>query len=203
MSAPSAPQNDATNMLRKYDISPKYLNLLYKMKGFKVVLICDDSTSMREVLNGGHTKWDELRRAVEIVVDMTQALQIECDVLFLNREGLRNIQSFSQLEPTFAVPPYGNTPLNECFNMALNFNRAELTERKLNVIIFTDGCPTSNNLSQSEAISEFKNSLKYRKPIDKIFVTICACTDDDYALEYLNNWDRKIKYLESLIILKN
>jgi len=193
---PSAPQNDAMNVLRKYDISSKYLNLLYKMKGFKMVLICDDSTSMREILNGGQTKWDELKRAVEIVVDMTQALQIECDVLFLNREGLRNIQSFSQLGPIFAVPPYGNTPLNESFNMAISFNKGEFTERKLNVIIFTDGCPTSNSLTQSQAINEFKNTLKNRQPIEKIFVTICACTDDDYALEYLNNWDRKIKYLD-------
>lgn len=195
MAAPSAPQNDAFNVLNKYDISPKYLNLLNRVKGFKIVLICDDSTSMRETLKGGHTKWDELKNAVFIVVDITQALRVECDVLFLNREGIRNIQSTEQLIPVFAIPPSGLTPLTQSFEMALNFNKNELRERNLNVIIFTDGCPTSGNLSDSQAVSEFKNSLKHRNPIDKIFVTICSCTDDEYALEYLNDWDRKIKYI--------
>lgn len=51
-------------------------------------------------------------------------------------------------------------------------------------------------MSQKEAIKEFKNVLKYREPIDRIFITIVACTDDEFSLSYLNDWDRKIKNLD-------
>ena len=80
--------------------------------------------------------------------------------------------------------------------MALDNNKNELTERKLLILIFTDGSPTSANFDPKMAIIEFKQCLQNRSPIDKIFVTIVACTDDDYALEYLNNWDRQIKNLD-------
>lgn len=199
MSAPSAPplnENDVHAILRRYDINGKYYQLLSNLKGYKLVLICDDSTSMRETLQQGQSKWIELKNACQIVVDIATCLQIECDVLFLNREGIRNIQHSSQLAPLFADPPSGCTPLTRCFEMALNFNRNETIERKLNVIIFTDGQPTSDNLNTKDAIKEFKNSLKNRQPINRIFVTICACTDDEYSLEYLNNWDRTIKNLD-------
>jgi hypothetical protein len=35
-----------------------------------------------------------------------------------------------------------------------------------------------------------------RHPIDRIFVTIVACTDEDHSIEYLNKWDRMIKHLD-------
>jgi hypothetical protein len=195
-SAPSSGENDVQAILRRYDINGKYYQLLNNLKGYKLVLICDDSTSMRESLQQGHTKWIELKNACQIVVDIATCLQIECDILFLNREGIRNIQHSSQLVPLFANLPSGSTPLTRCFEMALNFNRNETLERKLNVIIFTDGQPTSDNLNTKDSIKEFKNSLKNRQPMNRIFVTICACTDDEYSLEYLNDWDRKIPNLD-------
>jgi hypothetical protein len=196
-SAPEAPiYNKFDEVLRRYDITGEFASNLKKLEKFKVILICDDSTSMRETLTKGQTKWDELRNAVRIVIDVTNSLDIECDLYFLNKPGLRNIKYFGQLENEFNVPPYGSTPLNACFDLALKSNLNELTERNLLIVIFTDGCPTSANLSQKDAIKEFKQTLKNRQPIDKIFVSIVACTDDDYSLNYLNDWDLKIKNLD-------
>lgn len=187
---------DPNEILRKYDITGVYAQHLNRLKGFKLVLICDDSTSMRETLTKGQTKWDELRQSISIVLDIATAFDIECDVLFLNRAGLRNVKFMNQLNEQFSSPPYGNTPLTKSFNLAIENNRQELTERKLLIIIFTDGQPTSQNLVPEDAIKEFKNSLKHRSPIDRIFVSIVACTDDEYALNYLNNWDNKIRNLD-------
>jgi len=191
----SAPATEGS-ILNKYDITGIYAQNLNKLKGFKIVLVLDDSTSMRETLNQGQTKWDELRNACLIVLDIAATYKVECDVLFLNRPGIRNIQHASQLSEQFTSPPYGNTPLSQCVRMALENNRAELTERKLLLLIFTDGCPTSDRLSQKDAIKEFRDVLKHRKPIDKTFVTIIACTDDEYALKYMNKWDVQIPNLD-------
>jgi hypothetical protein len=169
---------------------------LNKLAGFKIVCICDDSTSIRERLGNGKTRWDELKQSIEIVLDIGSAYNVDCDVLFLNRPGFRNVKHISQLSDQFMSPPTGLTPLAASFQMAIENNRNELVERKLLIIIFTDGSPTSNNSNPQMAINEFKHSLQNRNPIDKIFITIVACTDDEYALEYLNNWDKSIKNLD-------
>ena len=75
-------------------------------------------------------------------------------------------------------------------------NRDLLNKRNLLVFIFTDGSPTSPKNSTIDPIGLFKHALKYRQPINRIFVTIIACTDDDYALQFLNYWDKKIKNLD-------
>jgi hypothetical protein len=191
-----APIQQETNILARYDITGIYAQHLNKLAGFKIVCICDDSTSMRERLGNGKTRWDELKQSIEIVLDIGSAYNVDCDVLFLNRPGFRNVKHISQLSDQFMSPPTGLTPLAASFQMAIENNRNELVERKLLIIIFTDGSPTSNNSNPQMAINEFKHSLQNRNPIDKIFITIVACTDDEYALEYLNNWDKSIKNLD-------
>jgi hypothetical protein len=189
-------QTDKANILNKYGINGIFAREMNKLSEFKLVMICDDSTSMREVLNKGKTKWDELRDIVETVLDIANVFEVECDVLFLNRPGIHNCKYFEQLKEKFVAPPYGSTPLKKCFDLALKMNGLELKERKLLVIIFTDGCPTSDILTEADAIKEFENTLKKRNPIKRIFVTITACTDDEHALAYLNNWDKSIKNLD-------
>ena len=190
------PQYNSQSVLEKYDITGIFAQKLNQLQGFKMVCICDDSTSMKDVLNKGQTKWDELKQSIDIVLEIGTAYNVDCDVLFLNRPGFRNVKHISQLNEQFMLPPTGLTPLAASFQMAIENNRNELTERKLLVIIFTDGSPTSNNSNPQMAINEFKHSLQNRSPIDRIFVTIVACTDDEYALEYLNDWDKNIKNLD-------
>ena len=151
---------DKEEILKKYDISGHYKHDLNKLHEFKLVLICDDSTSMKEKLLNGKTKWDELKFACEIVIDIAQAYELDCDVLFLNRAGELNVKSFENLNRSFEVPPYGNTPLTECFRLALSNNLHLLNSKKLLTIIFTDGCPTSDLIKTNEdAIDEFHQVL--------------------------------------------
>ena len=189
------PQYNSQSVLERYDITGIFAQKLNQLQGFKMVCICDDSTSMKDVLNKGQTKWDELKQSIEIVLEIGTAYNVDCDVLFLNRPGFRNVKHISQLNEQFSLPPQGSTPLTKSFNLALDNNRNELNERKLLILIFTDGSPTSNE-NTKDPIREFKHALKYRQPINRIFVTIIACTDDDYALKYLNDWDNKIKNLD-------
>ncbi len=103
----TAPPDESQEILRKYDITGIYAQNLNKLRGFKLVLICDDSTSMRESLDKGQTRWDELKHSVNVVLEIASAFKVECDVLFLNRMGLRNVKNIRQLDEQFANEPYG------------------------------------------------------------------------------------------------
>lgn len=90
-------------------------------------------------------------------------------------------------------PPNGYTPLPRVLNTLLSENKqSNLNERKLLVIIATDGEPTDD--SGQSAIREFKLSLKSRSPI--VYTTIVVCTDDEESVNYLNRWDRKLPRLD-------
>ena len=81
------------NIIQKYDITGIFAQKLNLLRGFKMICICDDSTSMREILNKGQTKWDELKQSIEIVLDIGSAYNVDCDVLFLNRKNIFNVKN--------------------------------------------------------------------------------------------------------------
>jgi hypothetical protein len=187
------PPYNSLSICEKYDITGIFARKLNQLQGFKMVCICDDSSSMSQALIKGRTKWDELKESIKIVLEIGAAYKVECDVMFLNQPGAKNVKSIFQLEEQFAKPPNGVTPL---LGDSIENNRHELNERKLLVIIFTDGWPTLQHGSSKCPIRDFKKTLKDRNPMNRIFVTIVACTDDEYSLEYLNNWDNIIPNLD-------
>ncbi|CAF4591406.1 unnamed protein product, partial [Didymodactylos carnosus] len=142
------------------------------------------------------TRWDELKQTVSIVVDICNVLDPDgVDIYFLNREPQFHVKSSSELIPTFAVPPAGGTPLARCLRQVLQAKRAEIQERKLLILIATDGIPTDD--SGRNDIRSLEQVLKHeRNPIDRILVTFIACTDDDESIDYLNKWDENIPKLD-------
>ncbi len=59
----------------------------------------------------------------------------------------------------------------------LHEKRQQIQERKLLLLIATDGVPTDDDGHQR--IEEFRHALKHeRNPIDRIPVTIIACTGE-------------------------
>ncbi|CAF3539421.1 unnamed protein product [Rotaria sp. Silwood1] len=119
--------------------------------------------------------WDELKQTVSIVVDIASVFDPNgVDIYFLNRDPIFNVRNSSELIPIFAVPP---------------------EERNLLILIATDGVPTNDDGYQD--ILTFKKVLQdERKPINRIPVTIIACTDDDQSMDYLDDWDKEIPNLD-------
>ena len=201
--------NPNTNMRQiadKYQISEETLDKLKVLQDFSIIYIFDDSGSMNTPLEdsplnirGSETKvrrWDELQFYSNISIEVLSLFNSTgCDVYFLNRGIVRNVRNSSDLILYFQNPPKGHTPLRYTFNAVLKDYYETAKERKLLVIIITDGEPTDENGIQSE-IKEFKKCLKYRKFIDNIYVTIVACTDDDNSISYLDEWDNEIKNLD-------
>jgi hypothetical protein len=131
--------DEEVRVLDKYQIAELFAKELKKLKEFKLVLICDDSISMGETLESGHSKWDSLKQTLEVVLDIANAFKVECDVSFINRPGLANCKHFYQLKMHLMNSPSGENHLTNLVQTCILTNRIELYRKKLLIIIFTDG----------------------------------------------------------------
>ena len=209
---PYAPSIDPNVVFRsviaKYEINQVFADKLQMLNGFKICFIFDDSGSMNTALQDSPlnqpnqmkaTRWDELKYFANISLEIASLFDPQgCDVFFLNRPPARGItlQTLPDFLNSFArTKPSGYTPLAQTLTQVLNENANIVrAEKKLLIVIVTDGEPTDQ--SGNVNINQFKQCLQSRNPIDRIFVNIVACTDDDSSMDYLNKWDREIKHLD-------
>ncbi|CAF0949327.1 unnamed protein product [Adineta steineri] len=190
-------------LVARYEINHTFATKLRALEGYEIVFICDDSGSMNTPLGNLSgpfdkmpSRWDELKQTVSIVVDIASVLDPDgVDIYFLNREPLFHVRNSSQLISVFAVPPAGPTPIVSVLRRVLRDKQHEIEERKLLILLATDGVPTDNQGHRD--IRSFEYVLKHeRKPVNRIPVTIIACTDDNDCIGYLNDWDKKIPNLD-------
>ncbi|CAF4638813.1 unnamed protein product, partial [Rotaria sp. Silwood2] len=189
--------------IRRYHINEGFASKLHGLRGYEIVFLCDDSGSMkapiRRASSAGqqqYTRWEELKKTVSMVVDLASTVDPDgVDVYFLNRKPLLNVHNSKELVSTFATPPNGATPIVRALRQVLNDKKNEIQQRKLLIVIATDGIPTDNNGQPN--VQEFYQVLAHERiPIDRVPVTIMTCTDDRECMSYLNDWDRKIPNLD-------
>jgi hypothetical protein len=158
---PMSREEQYRNIIHKYEISQEYSDILQKLRDFKIVFIFDDSGSMNSTLNDSPlnemnrnsmlkaTRWDELQYFAKISVEIASFFNNETnsgtDVYFLNKPPIKNITSVDAfIHHLKQLKPNGYTPLNKIFNLALNDNMDAIKERKLLLIILTDGEPSDD-----------------------------------------------------------
>lgn len=193
------------------EISDFFALKLRQLEGFDIVIIADDSGSMSTPLQNPalvnaspqllhqiafgptYRRWDELKSCVSIIVDIASCFDSDgIDVHFLNRPGLLNITNPSQIMPAFQAQPSGFTPINQTLINVLQHKAHVMTEKKLLVVIMTDGEPT--NASGQRNTEVLERTLRQRSA--QCHVTFVACTDDDSVMAYLNGWDESIPRLD-------
>jgi hypothetical protein len=198
------------NIIYKYEIAHDFAFRLRALEGFEIVMIIDDSSSMRTPIIDHDqenlspfdqlpTRWDELKHIVSIVVDLASTLDPDgIDIYFLNRQPLLHVNNSSQLNETFAQQPNGPTPLTRILSYVLNLKRSQVHERKLLILIATDGLPTDES-GQNDLNGLEKVLRNERYPsIERIYITFIACTNDLETVAYLNVLDKKIPYIDVL-----
>lgn len=186
-----------------YNINDYFALKLRNLEGYEIVIICDDSGSMSSPVtaegSGAYdnlkTRWDELKNTLAILISIAVVLDKNgIDVHFMNRNGLLNVTNPTQLDPIFANPPEGGTPLVETLAKVL----ATSCEKNRLIVIATDGEPNDVKGPHGTVINgidEFKKLLLTgRRPND--YVVVLACTEDDAAISYLNKWDDEIPKLD-------
>ncbi|KAJ3126545.1 hypothetical protein HK100_010202 [Physocladia obscura] len=199
-------------LVRRLEISSLMALKLRKLEAYDIVVIADDSGSMRtksfaaltvtDPFAPTKTRWDELKETVTIVTEIASALDEDgIDIFFLNRPPARNINSNNAstvLSTVFQDKPVGYTPLTRTLTQVLNekwHGVATGDRKKLVVLIATDGQPTTDTGILD--IDGLRNLLTTgRANPGEILVCFLVCTDDDNDIEYLNKWDNVIRDLD-------
>lgn len=155
---PRSREDRFREIISKHEISNEFSARLQLLNGFKIVFIFDDSGSMSTILQDSPlntsntlfraTRWDELRYFASIAIDIASLFdQAGSDVYFLNRQPspVRNVKNMNDLQAYFTDKPNGFTPLSRVLMTVLEDNHiSRLNEKKLLIIIATDGEPTND-----------------------------------------------------------
>lgn len=198
-------------IVTKYNINYDFAYRLRALEGFEIVMIIDDSSSMSTPIFDQFqqnsltpfdrlpTRWDEMKQTVSIVVDLASTLDTDgIDVYFLNRPPLLRVHNSSELDETFAHIPRGPTPITKVLSDVLKIKQSVVYDRKLLILIATDGMPT-NEKGRNDLVRLEKVLRHERKPFeDRIFITFIACTNDLAVVGYLNRFDKKIVNVDVL-----
>jgi hypothetical protein len=166
-------------VLGQYRISEAFLNDLLTLVDFNIVMVLDDSGSMNTNVTDQSTttRWDQLKQAVRIAIDIGTILDNDgIDILFLNRGHYPKVTSWEKVEGAFKRDPDGQTPLTEKCDAAF---RVLAQGKKLLVLIATDGAP--NN------VQSFTGVIRARDP--RIHIGFLVCSNTEADVEYLDAFD--------------
>ena len=196
--APSAPPPaydyswlSATRLTRfqaicsQYEISDYFASRLRSLERFDVVLLCDDSGSMRTPVAAPSafapsvTRWDELKQSVTILASIAACMDDDgIDVHFLNRQPMLAVRDATVIGPAFEPPPSGFTPIAAALQRILQQRAVSAPTgdcKQLLVVIFTDGEPTDDHGNVN--LAQLQNVLNARQT--HVYTTFVACTDED------------------------
>ncbi|VBB17580.1 hypothetical protein YASMINEVIRUS_43 [Yasminevirus sp. GU-2018] len=181
------------------EISPYFQEDVCELAKYDIVLVCDDSSSMKEMSEYlspktneivKKTRWHELRETVEMIVELATLLDDDgIDVWFLNRASpYKNITTPEQVMKLFKKQPNGSTPLTATLKKVMD----EPLKKPRLILIITDGEPNNEGVSDCDA---FKQLLKYRDSKNNR-IGILACTTNDTTMNWLNILDKDIEDLD-------
>ncbi|XXQ31713.1 VWFA domain-containing protein [Plasmodiophora brassicae] len=187
----------------RYEIREDFCRDLRQLDNFEIIVVCDDSGSMSRTLDDHgaagpfapkKTRWDELREAASVIVDIGTCLDANgVDVYFLNRAPCYNVRSSAQVAEAFRAGPNGFTPLTAAVQLVLQQKAHVLRENKpILLVIATDGAPTDRE--GNDDVRGFQQCIKALPK--NVYVSFLACTDNDDEVAYLNKMDGKFERVD-------
>ena len=182
---------------REFDISTERVQRLRQLRDFEIVVVCDDSGSMKTpVDNSQRTRWDELCKIVKIVIKI--GVIFDCtgvDIYFLNRKSYSNVKDPKEVDEAFQEPPSGYTPLVPILNRIFLSKLADRgRDKKLLVFVATDGMPTDDNGNDDGY--EFRKTMIEKRQIDTTYVSFLLCTDDPIRVNRFMVWDKQMNNVD-------
>lgn len=179
----------------RYEIRQDFCNSMLKhLRDFEIVLLCDDSGSMNSTIfdptnpSKKVRRWDELHNYVKISLDLLATLDSNgIDIYFMNRNPVYNVTEFTpKIDECFRIDPIGYTPTVDTLNRIFIEKKSSILEKKLLIILLTDGVPTDKDGMPQN--TEFENCLRNRH--SNIYISIVACTDDENIITFLDKIDK-------------
>lgn len=165
-------------------------DVLAALKGFDIVIVVDDSSSMRG------RRWKQAGRALAQLAVVASKYDVDgIEIQFLNsRESRENVTDITTVNALFSsVTPYGATPLGRKLKTLLDVYFKELDHNRhtkpVNYIFITDGAPTDGDATEN-AIVEAAIKLDERNArVTQIGIQFVQIGTDVAAAEYLQSLD--------------
>ena len=185
---------------QKHNISSHYRNDLMTLGMYDIILILDDSGSMKTKTKGNQTRWGELKEMSIPIIDLGSLLDSDgIDVIFLNRGHKSNVKSINDIQGMFNAPPDFRTPLSSKLRLAMSLAKG----KPQLIIIMTDGQPYTVDDKYDknyDSVDVFTQVLEFERNSDMTFVSILKCSTDDDETGYLDVMD---KVLDNLDVISN
>ncbi|CAF1271359.1 unnamed protein product [Adineta ricciae] len=179
------------DVILRNEIRKDFAKRLHELKNYEIILLCDDSGSMKTTVDrSNRTRWDELRDFAKIILDVGTIFDSSgVDIYFLNRKPALNVKDPNAVSKAFSDPPNGYTPLVPALRKIFQLPITRLNnDKKVLVFVATDGAPTNDDGEPN--VDELKHLMNIERRIDTTFVSFLICTDDPICVGYLRDWDK-------------
>ena len=185
-------------LINKYNIKTALSQMLYMLKEFNIVLLCDDSGSMNtrntytkeNGVSTTTTRWEEAKEFILNILDFAMALDDDgIDLFFLNRPPIFNVNNKEEVINTFQNIASGSTPLVKTLEKI--YQKYKNTDKNILLLTITDGLPDE---SESEFKDVLKNMLKHQMP--KFRISLMLATDDENTVDLYNRIDSEFDFFD-------
>ena len=180
--------NSINEICRKYEIQPKMSKYLTRLLDYEIVIVCDDSDSMKSpIYDTERTRWDELCSMVKIIVDIGVIFDSNgVDLYFLNRPAFNKVKDPKTIEQAFTSPSSGHASLPSLLTRIFQSKLAQRgRDKKLLVFVATDA-------DHEEHLPELERVMQEERQMETTFVSFLLCNDDQTSGQHLDRWDRTL-----------
>lgn len=172
-------------------------DLLQQLKHFDVIIVLDDSGSMKG------SRWKQAGKALMKLAPLAAKYNEDgVEIRFLNRSEVHpSLKSKSQVKEVFdSVVPFGGTPIGQRLRILLSAYITRYEEdgntKPVIFLIITDGAPTDPhpNNEVKKVIVEFASKLDSLKArLSQVGIQFLQVGDDDAATRFLTSLDDDLK----------
>ena len=171
------------NCITMSQMSNLYALKINQLKGFDIVVICDDSESMNLPLQAyidNHfdinqsIKWNILKNAIKgFMMVNTMINEAGIDIHFLNGFTERNVCESSTIDTMFETKPRGCMFVENELEKILQYYMNGIADNKLLIIIASD----TNLLNESKEFNKLFGLLLKNRRTKKMFLTFLSFQD--------------------------
>ena len=149
-----------SEFMRNYDIPEEYTSAINGLRGRNIVVIADNSGSMKHSLfnnRSSQTRWVKLFSIIYMIFAIAPLLGRAFDICFLNpldygkyagNYYIEGINKQEDVQECFSGEPRGPTPLIDRINEVIKKYRPTLAEKGLTLYISIDGINTNAQVQE-------------------------------------------------------
>jgi hypothetical protein len=178
----------------EFEIRPRLIELLRKLRDFNTTIVCDDSGSMQTpIQDTQRTRWDKLCEFVKRLLKFCVIFNPDgIDIYFLNRRKFPKVKDPAVVDQIFQRLPIGYTPLVPVLKEIFESEMAG--DKKLLVFVATDGGPTDKDANLN--VHELERLMRKTRQTNTTHVSFLICTDNQASVAYLNEWDKIMAHVD-------